>query len=1269
MATSENVLLPSQIGLLDQILAVSTDRIYVFDRNGCFLYASPAGLAAFGLEAADVLGQTWGELNLPLDGLECQEILRESVFQTGLPVRGEARLPTLEGRRDYHYVLSPLWGRDGVIEAVVSTWHDITEPTQADQSQVEQALQKSEANFKQAQEIAHLGIWEHNWLTQQVYWSEETYRIHGMPSGQPVLWGEDAIRYIYPDDHAKYRQEVLATVERGETFITDLRIVRADGAVRFIEARGEPLFDAHNTPIGLWGTIQDITDRKQAELALQESEARFAAAFHSSPDAILITRLRDGLILDVNPQFTEISGYSRAEVIGQTSVGLELWADAGERAAVVARLQTEPTIQNHEFSFRRQSGEILFGLFSCQVIELDGEACALSVVRDITQRKQAELALRESETRFLELSEASPVNIYILVSRSDRSFYFEHISRAIETIHEIPAEQFLENPYLILDSMHPDDRATYQAKVEQSLANLAPFAHEWRIVTPSGTIKWVQGASCPKQRANGEIAWYGAVIDITDRKQAEAKLQEGEMILHLFAQYAPAGLVMFDREMRYVMASQRWVDNHGLGSIDSIIGRSHYDTFTFPNLPEHLRQVHQRCLAGAVVTSDGDLFVLADGLPHWLAWEMHPWHTNTGEIGGVILSSIDITQLKQAELALQDLNQSLEQKVLERTAELHARELQIRQQANREALLREITQRIRQSLDLQTIFHTACEEILQWSQADRVGIFRFNPESHFDDGMFVAEAVISGFPSVLATPVQDHCFGNDYAPLYQQGRVQAIADIYNAGLQDCHRDVLAQFHIRANLIVPLLQGNDLWGLLCIHQCSAPRQWQPFEIQVAQEIANQLAIAIQQARLFEQLQQELKERQQAQQQLADRNQQLALSNQELARATQMKDEFLANMSHELRTPLNAILGMSEALQEQVFGEINEQQLQALQTIEHTGLHLLELINDILDLAKVESGQMELNCKPTNVMVLCQSSLEFIKPQARKKRIQCDLNVPPDLPDILVDERRIRQVLINLLNNAVKFTPTEGQIRLEVRWPSLSPVEEETTIWLQLAVLDTGIGIASDDFPALFQPFVQIDSALNRQYEGTGLGLSLVQRIVDLHGGQVGVTSELGVGSCFTIDLPTVIPQSSAPDPASQMVRFDPSQLGLPSSPLMLVVEDNEDNILTLVSYLEAKGYRLLVARNGQEAIALTQSEHPDLILMDIQMPGMDGLEAIRQIRCLPAQGRVPIIALTALAMEGDRDRCLAAGADDYLSKPIKLKQLVATIQQFLQPTTN
>ena len=396
-------------------------------------------------------------------------------------------------------------------------------------------------------------------------------------------------------------------------------------------------------------------------------------------------------------------------------------------------------------------------------------------------------------------------------------------------------------------------------------------------------------------------------------------------------------------------------------------------------------------------------------------------------------------------------------------------------------------------------------------------------------------------------------------------------------------------------------------------------------------------------------------------------QLHQTNQELTRVTRLKDEFLASMSHEFRTPLNAILGITEGLQGGIYGSVNSDQIGALQTLERSGFHLLDLINDILDVARIESGQLQLNRTPTPIQALCKSCVGFIEQLALKKHLHLALNLAPHLPKVDIDERRMRQVLLNLLNNAVKFTPEDGRITLEVNYqaPALAESNFSPTLTpgrLQITVTDTGIGIAPHHLNQLFQPFVQIDSALNRQHTGTGLGLTLVQRIVELHGGQVSVTSQVGAGSCFTVELPCT-PSTALQDRPNRLHRMclDANLSLPPMQPLILLAEDNEATVKTVSRYLSAKGYRVVVATSGEEAVALAQSKHPDLILMDIQMPGIDGLEATQRLRGDPDLAEVPIIAVTALAMAGDRERCLAAGVNAYFSKPIKFQKLVATIQ--------
>jgi CheY-like chemotaxis protein len=283
-------------------------------------------------------------------------------------------------------------------------------------------------------------------------------------------------------------------------------------------------------------------------------------------------------------------------------------------------------------------------------------------------------------------------------------------------------------------------------------------------------------------------------------------------------------------------------------------------------------------------------------------------------------------------------------------------------------------------------------------------------------------------------------------------------------------------------------------------------------------------------------------------------------------------------------------------------------------------------------------------------------------AFRKAISIDFRNEQQISTLQADPQRLKQILVNLLNNAVKFTPTNGAVTLEVH---LNPRKDQ----ISFSVKDTGIGITHENLPKLFTPFTQIDSSLSRQYEGSGLGLVLVLKLTELHGGSVKVESEINVGSCFTITLPwseqTPEARKEPSKPISSVKTIQKHVGSSVSWGKILLAEDTESNVLTIAEYLLDRGYEVVVARDGAEAIDMAEELSPDIILMDIQMPKMNGLEATQRLRADSRFDPTPIIALTALAMPGDRERCLKAGANEYMSKPVSLKGLVKTIEHFLQ----
>lgn len=409
-------------------------------------------------------------------------------------------------------------------------------------------------------------------------------------------------------------------------------------------------------------------------------------------------------------------------------------------------------------------------------------------------------------------------------------------------------------------------------------------------------------------------------------------------------------------------------------------------------------------------------------------------------------------------------------------------------------------------------------------------------------------------------------------------------------------------------------------------------------------------------------------------------------EELERASQLKSEFLASMSHELRTPLNSILGFSDLLQRGAGGNLAPRQINHVKAIETSGKHLLQLINDILDLSKIEAGKVELELKPILLQPVFEQCLKMIQPRADKKRLGLSVELDSRLNRAFLDERRVCQILINLLSNAVKFTPEGGTVKLagnllygfqlqqEVR-PDLSPVNSSTP-YLCLEVTDSGIGIAEDKLRLLFRPFQQVDSSLTRRHEGTGLGLALTKRLAELHGGTVSVVSEENVGSRFRVWLPLTELRSSL---AAETGKGDlvPDFSFLKTSPhpgnakRILVVEDQPFNQSLISEVLELEGYLVDLIDDGETMLEMIYSplvsleSLPHLILMDIQLPGVDGFELIRQLKAHSVWQKIPVVAVTAMAMPGDKALCLEAGADDYLSKPLELEQVITIVHSLVK----
>ncbi|MBI3682141.1 MAG: response regulator [Acidobacteria bacterium] len=396
-----------------------------------------------------------------------------------------------------------------------------------------------------------------------------------------------------------------------------------------------------------------------------------------------------------------------------------------------------------------------------------------------------------------------------------------------------------------------------------------------------------------------------------------------------------------------------------------------------------------------------------------------------------------------------------------------------------------------------------------------------------------------------------------------------------------------------------------------------------------------------------------------QRIRQRTEELERTMQRAQAASQAKSEFLANMSHELRTPMNGVLGMIDiVLDSPLTGEQREQ----LETAHRCAHSLLALLNDVLDLSKIEAGKMVLERIPFDLRVLIEDAVSTHRPKASKKGVTISVEVGPEVPRrITADPLRIRQVLSNLLSNAVKFTE-RGSVRVHARRAA-----QEHGHGLLLEVIDTGVGIPAEKLAEIFEKFTQADGSISRRYGGTGLGLAITRKLVEMHEGEIIVDSQVGRGSTFGILLPVSVCHAEAAAEAEAVVLTPEisceERKGAP--PAILVVEDNHVNQKVVNAILRKHGYHVDVANHGREALEYLDLLAYGLVLMDVQMPVLDGLETTRAIRRDPRFRNLPVVAMTAHAMSGDRERCLAAGMNGYVAKPLNPSLLLRVVEDFLQ----
>ncbi|MGE5089618.1 MAG: response regulator [Candidatus Levyibacteriota bacterium] len=541
--------------------------------------------------------------------------------------------------------------------------------------------------------------------------------------------------------------------------------------------------------------------------------------------------------------------------------------------------------------------------------------------------------------------------------------------------------------------------------------------------------------------------------------------------------------------------------------------------------------------------------------------------------------------------------------------------------------LGEVGRAISSSLDMETVFKTIVSRAAQLTGLDSGAMYEYDERAE-EIRLRAAENVDAPLLAALhATPLRkgEGAVGRSV----QTGEPTQVSDIRDGGYATRLREALIGAGYRALLVVPLLREEQVIGALAVMR-KAPGPFAPEVVELLRTFAAQSALAIQNARLFRDL--------------ADKSRQLEV-------ASQLKSQFLANMSHELRTPLNAIIGVTEMLHEDARDFRREAEIEPLERVLRAARHLLALINDILDLSKIEAGKMELHVESFAIAPLIADVVTTLGTLVAKNRNRVVVDCPADTGSMRGDQTRIRQALLNLASNATKFTEN-GTVTIRVR-----RVTEEGRAWVTMAVADTGIGLTREQMGRLFQEFVQADASTTRKYGGTGLGLAISRRLCQMMGGDITVESEPGRGSTFTIRLPAIEAASETATVPRESGASPPANLQA-ASPTILVVDDDPTVREILERYLVREGFSVVTAGSGLDGLRLAREIQPAAITLDVMMPDVDGWTVLAAIKGDPALADIPVILVTIV---DERSRGYSLGATDYMVKPIDRDRLVGVLR--------
>jgi PAS domain S-box-containing protein len=1142
-----------------------------------------------------------------------------------------------------------------------------------DRKRAEDAFREVAERLRLAQVSAHLGIFDWDARTNDLAWTPEQEMVYGVPARGMTRY-EHWQRLVHPDDLARVESERAEAIRQREPFTLEYRILHPSGKIHWVASKGQGWYDAKGQLTRVLGVNIDITETKRAEEDLRHQKQLLQTITDNAPSMLFMMDPM-GRVTYANPAATHLTGYDEKELIGQVLHQKihHSRPDGSPFPISDCRLHSvlpfEERITGHEEMFVRKDGTFFSVRCAASSITQDGMPVGTVIeAQDITKEKKAERALRDSEERMRTLSNHVPV--FVWACRADGWCY--SLNDRWYEYTGLKQEQALGIGWL--DALHPDDRERALSQWGQAVAQGDGYEMELRYRRHDGEYRWFIAKALPVKEGSGLITdWFGTSLDIHDRKSWEQSLGH----LAAIVTSSQDAVISFSRDSKIV--TWNWAAEKLFGwSAEEALGQT-AAIYVPPERSAESAQISETLRRGEAIDQLETVRRRKDGSPVNVSLTISPIEVDH-ELVGVSVTARDITERKRIEQQREQQSRLLDlsldaiivwsvdrgieywnegaEKLYGYSAEeaigrsmhdllktthsvsLDEIEDQIRREGEWEGRISHINKRGGQVAVLsrqQRVARPDGEVILEVNRD--ITILEEAEQAVAEAAAHlkaIVETAVDGIITIdengivaSVNPAVEKMFGYSARELIGRNLSMLMAEPYRSE----HDEYLNHYRQTGERNVIDI-GREVRG----------RRKDGSEFPVDLGVSETMIGA---RRFFTGLVRDATSRKQVEQTLID-------AKEAADTASYAKSEFLANMSHEIRSPLTGVLGYAEILLSRLS---DPKDLECVRTIKQSGQYLLQIINDILDLAKIEAQGVELDRETIYLPAFLSEVYALMEVNAKEKALPLFLKYDGFIPQkIESDSKRLRQILINLLSNAIKFTD-HGKVEFAVRFLRLQSQ-------LQFEVSDSGIGMTEEQQRNLFHPFTQGDSSVTKVYGGTGLGLAITKRLVAALGGTIAVESLSGRGSTFAVTIPVpVVSGSSYGAATAQDTRGVTRLLAEKMAARVLICEDQPEIRRLMGYFIEEAGGRVTLIGSGEAAVDVVQqaADDFDLVLLDIQMPRLDGYEVARQIRQLGF--RKPVIAVTAAAMPSDRQKCLDAGCDDYLPKPIEVEELLSMIARY------